>query len=123
MLAQYERIAIAGGPHTGKTTLAASGDGRPVIHTDDLIGVVDWAVTPAAVIELCGRQARWILEGVQVPRALRKGLPVDCVVWLGSPVAAVSAKHQSMERGLRTIMAEVRQLRPELVVVSPGGGQ
>jgi hypothetical protein len=41
-----ERLVIAGGPRTGKTTLAAELAGKtgaPVHHTDDLIGGFAWS--------------------------------------------------------------------------------
>src|SRR5262245_4436614 len=35
VLGKYSRVAIVGGPRTGKTTLSATVSDRPVIHTDD----------------------------------------------------------------------------------------
>lgn len=86
------RIAIVGGPNTGKTTLA--GTLGPYLSTDD-VKDMGWSESSAEV-------ATWlqsdddvlygpdlIVEGVAVPRALRKYLdavpdtaPVDLVIVL-----------------------------------------
>lgn len=105
LLSRYPRVAIAGGPRTGKTTLSALGDGRTVVHTDDWINRTEWEGVPTEVIKACGT-GPVIVEGVQVPRALRKGLSVDCVVWLERPRALQTRKQLIMLAGLRTIFAE-----------------
>lgn len=105
ILSRYPRVAIAGGPRTGKTTLSAIGDGRPVVHTDDWIDKTEWDGVPTEVIKACGA-GPVIVEGVQVPRALRKGLSVDCVVWCERPRALQTRKQLIMLAGLRTIFAE-----------------
>ena len=68
------RICITGGPRTGKTTLAASlGAGMPVTNCDDFIGM-GWSESSAHVATLLERPGPWVIEGVQVARALRKWL-------------------------------------------------
>ena len=74
------RIAITGGPQTGKTTLAAT-LGAPVIHGDDFIEL-GWSQSSQALAHAMRTPGPWVAEGVQVPRALRKMLearPDDCV--------------------------------------------
>lgn len=105
ILSRYPRVAIAGGPRTGKTTLSGIGDGRAVVHTDDWIDKTEWEGVPTEVIKACG-SGPVIVEGVQVPRALRKGLSVDCVVWCERPRALQTRKQLIMLAGLRTIFAE-----------------
>lgn len=105
LLSRYPRVAIAGGPRTGKTTLSGIGDGRAVVHTDDWIDKTEWEGVPTEVIKACG-SGPVIVEGVQVPRALRKGLSVDCVVWCERPRALQTRKQLIMLAGLRTIFAE-----------------
>ena len=105
LLSRYPRVAIAGGPRTGKTTLSALGDGRLVVHTDDWINRTEWEGVPTEVIKACGT-GPVIVEGVQVPRALRKGLSVDCVVWLERPRTLQTRKQLIMLAGIRTIFAE-----------------
>lgn len=105
LLSRYPRVAIAGGPRTGKTTLSALGDGRTVVHTDDWINRTEWEGVPTEVIKACGT-GPVIVEGVQVPRALRKGLSVDCVVWLERPRTLQTRKQLIMLAGLRTIFGD-----------------
>ena len=107
------RIAITGGPKTGKTTLAKElGNVR---STDDLMATTDWSGASAEA-------AKWIaqgqsLEGVTVPRALRKALdaspdkPVDKVIWLGTPHANLSPGQRAMAKGCETVF---REIEPEL---------
>lgn len=90
LLARYDRIAVAGVPRAGKTTLVADVADRPVFHTDDLIGVVEWADQPEHVNRLLAPLGRWVVEGVQVARSLRKGLLPDAVVVLMRPKVPVS---------------------------------
>ena len=66
------RIAITGGPQTGKTTLAAT-LGAPVIHGDDFIEL-GWSQSSQALAHAMRTRGRGFAEGVQVPRALRKML-------------------------------------------------
>ena len=65
------RVAIAGVPKAGKTTLSAQ-YGQGVRHTDDLLESHNWHDASTEV-------ARWfnqadVVEGVRVPHALRKWL-------------------------------------------------
>lgn len=49
MASRYRRIAIVGGPRTGKTTLSQVVTDRPVIATDDFMGA-PWEEVPSRVI-------------------------------------------------------------------------
>jgi hypothetical protein len=57
-LRTYARVAIAGGPRTGKTTLAATVKDRPVVHTDDFIVGHEWSEVPALASKWHARCAR-----------------------------------------------------------------
>lgn len=106
------RIAIAGGPRCGKTTLAASfGEAR---HTDDLIGSKDWSAASAEVATWFDADDPWIIEGVAVPRALRKwliahpdGKPCDVVHWLITPHVPLTKGQLGMLRGCETVWREI----------------
>jgi broad-specificity NMP kinase len=80
------RLAITGGPRSGKTTLSGMLAHRReddlVLHTDDLIGEYTWSDISAKVVELCAESDRFLVEGVRVAHALRKGLRCDAVIFL-----------------------------------------
>jgi hypothetical protein len=116
ILARYPRIAIAGGPRTGKSSIASTITDRPVIATDDYMRL-PWDDVPRAVIaQASASGARFVVEGVQVTRALRKGLQVDAVVWLDTPHVELTGAQQGMRTGMETVFREWQQM-PEGKVV------
>lgn len=108
VLRRYNRIAIVGGPRAGKTTLARLAD-RHVIHTDDY-RTRTWEAVPHAVIadvlDLAQYGHRWIVEGVQVARALRKGLEVQVVIVLNEPLNELTPRQEGMRKGVMTVLAD-----------------
>ena len=72
------RVCIAGGPMTGKTTLARkmalSLAGVAVRHTDDLIVGHSWGEMSDLVCGWLSEPGPWVIEGVAVVRGLRKWL-------------------------------------------------
>ncbi len=125
-------IAIAGFPLAGKTTLAAKlGEelGRDTMSTDSLLGLdLSWS-------ELSEFTAGWfetmddvVIEGVAVPRALRKwldthdqGKPCEKVIWLESPKALLTDEQLAMGRGCRSVMKEIiDELEARGVVLQKG---
>lgn len=124
------RIAITGGPKTGKTTLAKdifevwAEDGRlveralddfEIRHTDDLIGKLDWSDASAEIATWFDDPGPWIIEGVAVSRALRKWManhpgerpPVDRVIYLSEPHESLSTGQASMAKGVRKVHDEI----------------
>ncbi len=109
------RIAITGGPGTGKTTLA----GPDALHTDDLIAARIWSEASAQVATwFDGGQPDLCVEGVAVPRALRKwlavhpeGKPVDELVVLEHPHERRTPGQRAMAKGHDTVLQEIE---PEL---------
>lgn len=103
----YQRIAIVGGPGVGKTTLSRWFTDRPVIGTDDY-QKMDWEKIPSALIEGTGGIGpAFVVEGVQVARALRKGLAVDAVIHLETPHRPDPLPGQlAMGKGVETVFAE-----------------
>ena len=116
------RIIIAGGPRTGKTTLATQilqADGFPVRSTDDLIGKLGWSEASAEVAEWFDDPGPWVIEGVAAARALRKwlgahptGSPCDAIVYLSVPKVDRTPGQNAMAKGCDTVWNEVR---PSLV--------
>lgn len=114
-----QRIAIAGGPQCGKTTLAyvLAGPGL-VIHTDDLIPGNPWDEHSHAAAQLMLTPGPWVLEGTTVPRALRKFMllhdppakPCDTVIWCDTPMAPQTPGQERMAKGNRTIMQAITPL-------------
>jgi hypothetical protein len=105
ILAAHRRVAIAGGPRTGKTTIAATVSDRPVISTDSYMDM-PWGDIPHKVIADIGDAEAFVVEGVQVARTLRKGLKVDAVVYLTRPKAEVKREHVAMAKGIATVMRD-----------------
>ena len=112
-----ERIAIAGVPSSGKTTLAEALS--PIAwHTDDLIDL-GWSEASEHASYWFDDTAATIIEGVSVPRALRKwlkrnptGKPADRVIFLCGPHTPLTKGQLSMAKGCWTVWQEIR---PELV--------
>ena len=116
MMGKSERIAIAGVPKSGKTTLAdeiGQERGEEVWHTDDLMDL-PWSEQSQAASEWFGGPGVVIVEGVAVPRALRKwlkrnaeGKPVDRVIFLHEYLVEPSLGQARMGKGCRTIWQEI----------------
>jgi hypothetical protein len=100
------RVAIAGGPRTGKTTLSQRVTGRTVLHTDDLIGKFEWSQLSEEIVRQCASLGGFAVEGVRVAHALRKGLEVDAVVWLETAKERLTPGQASMTRAVRTVFFE-----------------
>lgn len=106
------RKAITGVPRAGKTTLAQQ-LGVPVRSTDETVPL-GWSEASAEVSRWFDDPGEVVVEGVAVPRALRKwldanpvGKPVDVVEWLDSPREDLDVGQRRMATGARTVFAEV----------------
>lgn len=106
------RIAITGGPRTGKTALA----GPNARSTDEAMGL-GWSEASEHCASWFDDGGPSVVEGVAVPRALRKwlatntGRPCDEVVVLTEPRVARSNGQITMAKGVETVM---REIEPEL---------
>jgi adenylate kinase family enzyme len=107
-----ERIAIIGWPKTGKTTLAAKmGGGR---STDDVLHL-GWSEASAEVSNWLDKPGPWVIEGVALPRALRKWHernpgeppPVDKVILLKTPKQDLTPGQITMGKGLDSVLAGI----------------
>ena len=110
------RRAITGSPKAGKTTIA----GARALHTDDLKDLHSWSAASEVAsswFDMPGSDL--CVEGVTVPRALRKwlathpeGRPIDELLVLGTPHQPLTPGQQAMAKGINTVLKEIE---PELI--------
>lgn len=110
------KTLIAGWPRTGKTTRANALDSATEIvrHTDDLIPSQDWSAISETVSYWFDEDYS-VIEGVAVPRALRKwlarnksGKPCDELVYLTMPHVSLSAGQAAMGKGCDKVFNEIK---------------
>lgn len=106
ILNAHRRVAIAGGPRCGKTTLTRTVTDRTRMHGDDYVDRGWSEASERLAADVNGLQFPFIVEGVQVPRALRKGMRVDCVIWLSIPHVPLTKQQEAMAKGCGTVMRE-----------------
>jgi hypothetical protein len=113
------RLLITGGVGSGKTTLTektwAKSGGR-VMHTDDLIEVYDWSgVSDHVARHWFNEPGPWIIEGVAIPRALRKyqlanpHLPPPCdrIIVLTDQHKDLNQRQEAMSRTVYEHMSDL----------------
>ena len=136
----YQRIAVAGGPRCGKSTIAVRTGERyqlPVRHADSVIGDLEvenfpyrerWSEASRRVSEWLREPGPWIIEGVCVPRALRKLLaatsePLDMtVLWMGEPIQVQTDRQCAMHKGCVTVWDKIEselKARGAVILNSP----
>ncbi len=135
-LAQHQRIAIAGVPRAGKTTLGTLVKDRLVFHTDDYIeteadrraGVPrGWDDVPRAVAVEIPWKLPCVVEGVRALAVLtelkklfpKESDPFTLVIWLDQPHESVryTPEQDRAAKGRRTNFAKwLRENRDAEVV-------
>jgi dephospho-CoA kinase len=114
------RVALTGFPTAGKTTQAKACAplGYTVRHADDLIGKLDWSALSLEVSRWFEAGGQLLIEGVAVPRALRKwlarhpdGKPCYVVLWMGTARQKLTTGQAAIGKGAWTVL---QQIRPEL---------
>lgn len=110
------RTLITGWPKAGKSTLAAelaSQRGITPIATDSLMNTHEWSEASEAISYWFDEPAPWIIEGVVIPRALRKWHhrhpnqqpPFDELIIMPTPkLEGMKAGQISMGRGIDTVI-------------------
>ena len=114
------RIVIAGGPRTGKTTLARQiAEARGLRHREgDYLyrSGVGWSDSSAQIAGWFAEPGGWVIEGVQVSRAIRKyfaandAAPCDVLIWCTDRQHDWQPRHSPMEKACRTVFLEVRPM-------------
>ena len=111
------RVAICGVVNSGKTTLSdeleVEHPEATIRHADDLI-YLGWSGASAMCATFFDDEGDLVVEGMAVPRALRKwlhahpdGPPVDTVLWLGEAHKPLSVGQRSMSKGARKVLGEI----------------
>lgn len=107
------RLLIAGGPKTGKTTLANTYHECLIRHTDDLVDL-NWNAQSDEIVHWLDEPGPWVIEGAAVVRALRKwlrshpeGLPFDQLIYLTKPMIESTYWQRVMAKGAHTIWNEI----------------
>ncbi len=117
ILKKYPRVAIAGGPKAGKTTLSETVTDRPVIHSDSYMKL-EWSEGSRQMAEdVNAISGPVVVEGVSVPRSLRKHMQVDVVVWLRGAHEPLSKGQAAMAKAVRTVLDEWHYNYPLIEVV------
>lgn len=125
LLTQHQRIAIAGVPGAGKTTLSKLVTDRLVFHTDDYIETEadkragrprGWDDVPRAVAVELPWKLPCVVEGVRAPAVLREfaklypgeSNPFTCLIWLDQPHPSVryTPEQERAAKGRRTSFAK-----------------
>jgi hypothetical protein len=119
------RIAICGGPRTGKSTFASklatelgielfSTGKKALVATDNFMDV-GWENVPRLVMERLLELDDWILEGTQATRVIRhwyrtapETLQLDRVYFFERPWVVRNGGQNAMAKGVQTIWREVR---------------
>ena len=108
------KLIIAGGPRTGKTTLADSMSSSNVGHTDELIPL-GWSKGSVTVVAWIDNPNLDVIEGVTVLRGLRKwlrlndaGKPCDKLVYLRGPFEELNRGQAAMTRGCWSVFQQIR---------------
>lgn len=112
------KILITGWPKTGKSYLADEmGVGVLVRSTDETVDRgLSWSDASAEVATWLDAPGPWIIEGVSIPRALRKWAighdgaapPVDEIIFLRNrPRVGLNEGQIRMGKGLDTVWREI----------------
>lgn len=113
------RVCVAGGPRTGKSTLAVRASERydmKCLHGDSLVGSMEWSEVSEEISQWFEHlQGKWIIESVAMARAIRKWLqrnPGDkpfpaAVVLLEAPIQVQSKGQEAMMKGCQTVWESI----------------
>ena len=121
ILAQHKRVAIVGGPGTGKTTLAEQVKDREVFHTDETMSGT-WESQPFTWLTRTLDVERFVIEGVRTARYLRKAAelgqacPVDAAIFLEMPMKTLNRQQIGMLKMVAKVFRDWRAMSPGTTV-------
>lgn len=122
-----ERIGITGAPGTGKSFTAKTVGVDPTIHADDVLVLPDgrkraWDEIGPAVCDLCP-SGKMLVEGTEVPQALRAGLKVDVLYILTEPCEHQEPAHLHLWASMLTVLKQVTESNTGLRIIYEGEAQ
>lgn len=107
------RVAIAGGPGSGKSSMARKLGNGSARSTDDVMDL-GWSQASEEAARWFSEPGELLVEGVAVPRALRKwlqvnptGRPVDRLIYLDLAHIERTPDQDAMAKGVLTVMLEI----------------
>lgn len=96
----FDRVAITGQSASGKTTLAMNMVDRPMFHTDDYRDM-PWGNQPVELIKAIGDLDKFVIEGVTVPRLLKRGLQIDLLIILTKPNYVLTKNEEKLWKNMQ----------------------
>jgi len=121
ILSRYDRIAVTGGPVTGKSRYTDQTHDRPVIHSDEVPYTYDepgeWSNHSARVKHQAEQYDRFVVAGIAADRAIRKGLEVDVVIHCRLPQKTLTARQMGLKRQIDRRVEQLRRDGLEVIDV------
>jgi len=119
------RVAITGPPKSGKTTLAAKLSDNYL--STDTLAHLGWSESSEAASLWFNKPGDLVIEGVAVPRALRKwlreneGMPIDTLIIFTRSHVKLSMGQHAMAKGVVSVLRQIiPTLRSRGVVIKRG---
>lgn len=125
-LQEHRVVAITGGPNTGKTTFANRAhraNPNLLLIGGDSYMHHGWSESSQMLMQAVNAESigKVLVEGVQVPRAIRKGMRVDCLIVLIKVYGKNTKRQAAMAKGVHTVMAELlrdKQLAKTMEIIT-----
>lgn len=106
ILKRYKRVAVIGGPVTGKTIVTGKVNDRPVYHSDTY-ETAGWSERSQILKDACQPHESFVVAGVAADRAVRKGLEVDAIIHC-------TDARQPLKKGQRVLKRQIDKRAREL---------
>lgn len=94
--------------------------GLKLVKTDDYIPL-GWEQAAMQAKANCERLGSFIIEGVRAEGSLRRGLEVDCLIWLRTPhvtpMKAQAILAEQVDKRIQSIISTKKLIRKPLKVI------